>query len=73
MAETVETIAVRLNGERREIPRDLTVRRLLEFLEIREDRVAVEVNRQIVPRPRWDEVKVHAGDEIEIVHFVGGG
>ncbi|GAB4239526.1 MAG: hypothetical protein Kow00109_14370 [Acidobacteriota bacterium] len=73
MAGGGTTITVRLNGEKREIPRDLSIRRLLEFLDIREERVAVERNREIVSRDRWDEVQLQEGDELEIVHFVGGG
>ncbi len=37
------------------------------------DRVAVELNREIVPRARWAETPLHDGDQLEIVHFVGGG
>ncbi|HRV08788.1 MAG TPA: sulfur carrier protein ThiS [Acidobacteriota bacterium] len=68
-----ETITVRLNGETREIPGGLDVRGLLQLLGIREDRVAVEINRQIVRREQWAEWTLQDGDEIEVVHFVGGG
>ena len=37
------------------------------------DRVAVELNREIVPRSQWDETQLRDGDHLEIVHFVGGG
>jgi sulfur carrier protein len=37
------------------------------------DRVAVEVNREVVPRNRWAETPLRDGDRLEIVHFVGGG
>ena len=37
------------------------------------DRVAVELNREIVARARWAETPVREGDQLEIVHFVGGG
>ena len=37
------------------------------------DRVAVELNRDIVPRDRWAETELNEGDRLEIVHFVGGG
>ena len=37
------------------------------------DRVAVELNRDIVPRDRWAETALNEGDRLEIVHFVGGG
>ena len=37
------------------------------------DRVAVELNRDIVPRDRWAETTLNEGDRLEVVHFVGGG
>lgn len=55
------------------MPAGLTVAGLLEHLDLGGRRVAVEVNREIVRRERYDEHRVATGDEIEIVHFVGGG
>jgi thiazole synthase len=66
-------IEIRLNGQTREIPAPLTVIQLLDHFELPKDRIAVERNRSIVPRNRWPEVSVGAGDELEVVHFVGGG
>lgn len=66
-------VRIELNGESREIPAPISVRRLLEHFELPTDRVAVERNRRIVPRTGWAEVMVEAGDRIEVVHFVGGG
>ena len=40
---------------------------------MKSDRVAVELNRDIVPRDRWSTTELHEGDQLEIVHFVGGG
>jgi len=62
-----------VNGERRRVTENLTIRDLLSELEIAADRVAVERNRVIVPRREWERVLIEAGDEVEIVHFVGGG
>jgi sulfur carrier protein len=62
-----------INGTRREVPDDVTIRGLVEHLGLTEGPVAVEVNRTIVPRARHGDHRVGAGDEIEIVHFVGGG
>ncbi|MBI4474772.1 MAG: sulfur carrier protein ThiS [Acidobacteria bacterium] len=66
-------IEIRLNGERREIPRPLSVAQILKHFELPADRVAVERNRAIVPKKEWDCVAVVQGDELEVVHFVGGG
>jgi sulfur carrier protein len=66
-------ISVRVNGEVKEVPEGLTVSGLLDTLGFPGDRVAVERNREIVPRDRWAGTKLQAGDRLEIVHFVGGG
>ncbi|MCL4781801.1 MAG: sulfur carrier protein ThiS [Bryobacterales bacterium] len=70
---TGPSIEVRLNGKPREIPGGITLRGLLDHLEIKHDRVAIEFNREIVKADLWDSTSIHAGDEIEVVHFVGGG
>ena len=64
---------VLLNGERRQVPEGLNLEGLIEHLQIKSERVAIEHNRRIVKRDDWEQVKVQAGDELEIVHFVGGG
>lgn len=64
---------VTLNGEAREIPDGLTVRGLVLHLGLGAGPVAVEVNREIVPRAEHALRHVSGGDTIEIVHFVGGG
>jgi sulfur carrier protein len=64
---------VMLNGESIEVKDDSTVAQLLEQLQIGSDRVAVEVNLDIVPKAVYDSHILSAGDKIEIVHFVGGG
>lgn len=66
-------VEVILNGERRSVPADLSIGQLLAHLSISADRVAVERNRALVPREAWEQVRVESGDELEIVHFVGGG
>ena len=62
-----------INGERREIPDGMTVRKLIEYLELKEERIAVEWNREILRRAEWDETLIQEGDILEIVHFVGDG
>jgi thiamine biosynthesis protein ThiS len=62
-----------VNGQEREAEASLTLAALLEQLGSRPDRVAVELNRAIVPRERWPQTQLQEGDRLEIVHFVGGG
>jgi sulfur carrier protein len=64
---------VKINGEAREIPDGLTVQGLLEHLGMKGDRVAIERNLDILPRPLWADTQVQPNDSFEIVHFVGGG
>ncbi len=61
-----------INGEEREFTAP-TLAALIEQLGMKADRVAVELNRQIVARDRWNQTSLHDGDHLEIVHFVGGG
>ena len=64
---------ITLNGEPYELDGPLSLAALLDRLEIDPRRVAVEHNLTIVRRPRYDQVTVEAGDQVEIVNFVGGG
>ena len=64
---------VTINGEHREIPEDLTVTALIEHLGMRQNRVAVERNLDILPRAKWPETRVEPNDRFEIVQLVGGG
>ena len=61
-----------INGESRVVPAD-NLKALVEQLGMKADRVAIELNRQIVARDRWPQTLLKDGDQIEIVHFVGGG
>lgn len=70
MAAEIEIV---LNGEKTRVPAGLSVAGLLRHLNLELDRVAVELDRSLVRRPQWDAQPVHAGAQVEIVHFVGGG
>jgi len=61
-----------INGDTR-VSSAETVSALVELLGMKPDRVAIELNREIVPRDRWLETRLQEGDRLEIVHFVGGG
>ena len=67
------TITITVNGEAREASADATVVDLLRELGLNAGRVAIERNLEILPRPKWQETRVAAGDRYEIVQFVGGG
>lgn len=73
--EAVGCVGMRItvNGEPREVPDDLTVAGLLGQLGLTSTGVAVEQNREIVPRAEHLARRVSEGDSFEVVHFVGGG
>jgi thiamine biosynthesis protein ThiS len=64
---------IQINGEPRDFDALLSLTALLEQLGMKADRVAVELNRSIVPREQWAETSLGEGDRLEIVQFVGGG
>jgi sulfur carrier protein len=66
-------VQVIVNGEHKLIPERETILRLLETLELPPDRVAVELNREIVKRAQWESTELRDGAKLEIVQFVGGG
>ncbi|HEY7099217.1 MAG TPA: sulfur carrier protein ThiS [Terriglobales bacterium] len=61
-----------INGEERTFTA-ATLAELIEQLGMREDRLAVELNRNIIPRTQWIHTALSQGDRLEIVQFVGGG
>ena len=62
-----------INGTSRSFSSPLTLAGVIEQLGMKQDRVAVELNRDIVPRDKWNTTELNEGDRLEIVHFVGGG
>ena len=66
-------MVIRINGKDSEVAPDINVAQLLEDLEIRPGRVVVELNAEVVSRDAHGATQLKQGDEVEIVHFVGGG
>ena len=63
-----------LNGDCQELPRETTnVRGLVDHLGLGKFAVAVEVNRQVIPRRHHESTLLNEGDEVEIVSLIGGG
>ena len=72
MSDSIAT-SITLNGDPYPLDADTPLTALLERLNMRRGRVAVEINREIVPKAGYDETMVRAGDHVEIINFVGGG
>ncbi len=68
-----QTIHVQLNGKDREIDSGLSVQELVESLDLNPKLIVVELNREILSRDCFGEIQVSEGDQVELVHFVGGG
>jgi len=64
---------ITVNGDAHEVPPGTTVRGLVETLGLTAGPVAVERNREVVPRVEHPSTELQPGDVLEIVHFVGGG
>ena len=64
---------IQLNGKNHELPDNSTAKDLVEQLGLGGKRLAMEVNREIVPRTTYAGHRLHDGDEVEIVHAIGGG
>jgi thiamine biosynthesis protein ThiS len=67
------TISIVVNGENRAARPGATVSDLLREMGLDAGRVAIERNLEILPRPKWSEMRIEPGDRYEIVQFVGGG
>jgi len=66
-------LRVHVNGESKELTSGLSLYNLIEQLELPTQRIAVELNREVVRKSEWPTTSLNEGDRIEIVHFVGGG
>ena len=64
---------ITINGELKELEGEVNLDRLLEIFSLPSQRVAVELNREVVRRKDWQNTTIKDTDRVEIVHFVGGG
>jgi len=64
---------ITINGESKEITEEISLQKLLKSLSLPDERIAVELNREVVRKKDWENIKLNDADKIEIIHFVGGG
>ncbi len=62
-----------LNGEEQQFPETVTMSELVQQLDLGDQRFAIEVNEELVPRSSFDDYQLQPGDRIEIVQAIGGG
>lgn len=64
---------IQLNGESHQLADNSSAQDLVEQLGLGDKRLAMEINREIVPRTTYAQHLLHEGDAVEIVHAIGGG
>lgn len=69
----MQSLTIELNGAAHELGAGATLHDLIASLELVGKRVAVAVNREVVPAPCWSERALHAADRVEVVIAIGGG
>ncbi len=62
-----------INGKTKEIPYEINIVELLENFSLPKERIAIEINKKVVRKKDWENIKVADADQIEVIHFVGGG
>jgi sulfur carrier protein len=72
-AKSGTAILIKLNGEPRAIEGDARLTSLIEQLRLKRGRIAIEINRAVIPKAEWEKIVLQSGDTVEIVNFVGGG
>jgi thiamine biosynthesis protein ThiS len=70
---TENLLQLQVNGERREVVDNLSLQGLITQLNLPSERIAIELNREVVRRSAWAATILSEDDRVEIVHFVGGG
>jgi sulfur carrier protein len=68
-----QEFSIQLNGEPYSIDGDARLLALIEKLNLRRGRIAIELNHSVIPKTEWVSVSLRPGDKVEIVNFVGGG
>ena len=66
-------MVIQLNGEQRDVEAGITVAGVLQYLGIRLDQVAVEVNLEIMEKGGFEVQILREGDRVEVMSFIGGG
>ena len=64
---------IQVNGQPREAEDSLNLRDLITSLDLKPERIAIELNQTVIRRIHWQSTILKEDDKIEIVHFVGGG
>ena len=69
----IKKIKIKINGKMKSITKDSTLFKVLKILKIPLNKVAIELNEEIIDKKKINKIKINKNDKIEIVHFIGGG
>ena len=69
----IKKIKIKINGKIKSILQDCYLSQLLKNLKIPLNKVAIELNEEIIDKKKINKIKLNKNDKIEIVHFIGGG
>ena len=67
------SLRILVNGEPQEVEENISLPALVAALKLKAEQIAIELNHNVVRRAQWDNTLLQADDNVEIVHFVGGG
>ena len=68
-----KSMKILVNGETKEFEKELSISELLNELDLSSKLIAIELNKNVIRKKDWEDIKINENDKIEIVHFVGGG
>ena len=66
-------IKIYLNGKKKNLENEITIKKVLKLTNVQLNKVAIELNNEIVNKKMIKKIKLKDDDKIEIVHFIGGG
>ena len=69
----IKKIKIKINGKIKSISKDSNISVVLKNLKIPLNKVAIELNEEIIDKKKIKKIKINKNDKIEIVHFIGGG
>ena len=69
----IQRMHITINGSQENYPTDTAVSQLLNQLNLQDKRIALEINKEIIPRSEYDQHILNDGDIVEIIHAIGGG
>ena len=72
-SDSAQGFSIQLNGEPYTVDGDARLLALIEKLNLRRGRIAIELNQSVIPKAEWASISLRPGDKVEIVNFVGGG